>query len=88
MPRTWVRHNCRILVTPPTLTCRLHREPKHLMAFLMAELGTSGSIDGSNQLIIKGKFMQKQVESVLKKYISKSSAHFGNLSVHLVQDTG
>merc|ERR1711862_447250 len=29
----------------------LHRQPKHLLAFLFAELGTSGAIDGSNQLI-------------------------------------
>ncbi|TRY95308.1 hypothetical protein DNTS_009050 [Danionella cerebrum] len=28
----------------------LHRQPKHLLAFLLAELGTSGSIDGNNQL--------------------------------------
>ena len=68
--------NVKTVVPPSPLTCRLHREPKHLMAFLMAELGTSGSIDGSNQLIIKGKFMQKQVESVLKKYISKSMCAF------------
>merc|ERR1712179_285577 len=32
----------------------LHRQPKHLLAFLFAELGTSGAIDGSNQLIMKG----------------------------------
>ena len=32
----------------------LHRTPKHLLQFLMAELGTSGTIDGNNQLIIKG----------------------------------
>merc|ERR1719273_716659 len=31
----------------------LHRQPKHLLLFLFAELGTSGAIDGSNQLIIK-----------------------------------
>merc|ERR550519_1739282 len=31
----------------------LHRQPKHLLAFLFAELGTSGAIDGSNQLIMK-----------------------------------
>ena len=69
--------NIKTVTAPsPPLTCRLHREPKHLMAFLMAELGTSGSIDGSNQLIIKGKFMQKQVESVLKKYISKTMCAF------------
>uniref|UniRef100_A0A2K5JQ76 Eukaryotic translation initiation factor 2 subunit 2 n=1 Tax=Colobus angolensis palliatus TaxID=336983 RepID=A0A2K5JQ76_COLAP len=28
----------------------LHRQPKHLLAFLLAELGTSGSVDGNNQL--------------------------------------
>merc|ERR1712198_211565 len=32
----------------------LHRQPKHLLAFLFAELGTSGAIDGNNQLIMKG----------------------------------
>ncbi|CAB1314500.1 unnamed protein product [Coregonus sp. 'balchen'] len=41
----------------------LHRQPKHLLAFLLAELGTSGSIDGTNQLIIKGRFQQKQIEN-------------------------
>lgn len=49
----------------------LKRSPKHLLAFLLAELGTSGSIDGSDQLIIKGKFQQKHVESVLRKYIKE-----------------
>lgn len=52
--------------------CRmLHRQPKHLLAFLLAELGTSGSIDGNNQLIIKGKYQQKQIENVLRKYIKE-----------------
>ncbi|KAF7238928.1 Eukaryotic translation initiation factor 2 subunit 2 [Varanus komodoensis] len=49
----------------------LHRQPKHLLAFLLAELGTSGSIDGNNQLVIKGRFQQKQIENVLRRYISK-----------------
>lgn len=31
----------------------------------------SGSIDGTNQLIIKGRFQQKQIENVLRRYISK-----------------
>ena len=31
----------------------------------------SGSIDGNNQLIIKGRFQQKQIEHVLRAYISK-----------------
>jgi len=49
----------------------LKRQPKHLLAFLLAELGTSGSIDGSNQLIIKGRFQQKHIENVLRKYIKE-----------------
>jgi translation initiation factor 2 subunit 2 len=49
----------------------LHRQPKHLLAFLLAELGTSGSLDGTSQLIIKGRFQQKQIESVLRRYIKE-----------------
>lgn len=52
--------------------CRLlHRQPKHVLAFLLAELGTSGSVDGNNQLIIKGKYNQKQIENVLRRYIKE-----------------
>lgn len=49
----------------------LHRQPKHLLMFLFAELGTSGAIDGSNQLIIKGRFQQKHIENVLRRYIKE-----------------
>jgi len=49
----------------------LHRQPKHLLLFLFAELGTSGAIDGSNQLIIKGRFQQKHIENVLRRYIKE-----------------
>jgi hypothetical protein len=37
--------------------------------FLFAELGTSGSVDGSKRLVIKGRFQQKQIENVLRRYI-------------------
>lgn len=47
----------------------LGRQPKHILTFILAELGASGSVDGNNQLIIKGRFQQKQLESVLRKYI-------------------
>jgi len=49
----------------------LHRQPKHILAFILAELGASGSVDGNNQLIIKGRFQQKQLESVLRRYIKE-----------------
>lgn len=50
--------------------CKMvHRQPRHMQAFILAELGTSGSVDANNQLIIKGRFMQKQIENVLRRYI-------------------
>lgn len=49
----------------------LHRQPKHLLAFLSAELGTVGAIDGNNQLIMKGRFQQKHLENILRRYIKE-----------------
>ncbi|XP_055686968.1 eukaryotic translation initiation factor 2 subunit 2 [Lutzomyia longipalpis] len=49
----------------------LHRLPKHLLDYLLSELGTSGSVDGNNQLIIKGRFQPKQIENVLRRYIKE-----------------
>lgn len=50
--------------------CRLlKRQPKHVLQFLLAELGTTGSIDGNSCLIVKGRFQQKHFENVLRKYI-------------------
>lgn len=37
--------------------------------FLLAELGTSGTLDGTNTLVLKGRFQQKQMETVLRRYI-------------------
>eukprot|EP00096_Caligus_rogercresseyi_P016439 TRINITY_DN90_c0_g1_i1.p1 TRINITY_DN90_c0_g1~~TRINITY_DN90_c0_g1_i1.p1 ORF type:complete len:339 (+),score=135.90 TRINITY_DN90_c0_g1_i1:78-1094(+) len=49
----------------------LHRQAKHLLDFLSAELGTVGAIDGNNQLIMKGRFQQKHIENVLRRYIKE-----------------
>ncbi|KAK2755281.1 eukaryotic translation initiation factor 2 beta subunit [Colletotrichum kahawae] len=48
---------------------RMKRTEEHVTAYLFAELGTSGSVDGSRRLVIKGRFQQKQLENVLRKYI-------------------
>ncbi|KAF2729643.1 eukaryotic translation initiation factor 2 beta subunit [Polyplosphaeria fusca] len=48
---------------------RIKRTDEHLTQFLFAELGTSGSVDGSRRLVIKGRFQQKQIENVLRRYI-------------------
>lgn len=48
---------------------KLQRSPEHVIQFLFAELGTSGSVDGQKRLIIKGRFQPKQLENVLRRYI-------------------
>ena len=49
----------------------LQRNPSHLIQYLFAELGTSGSIDGEQRLIIKGRFQSKNIEGVLRRYIQE-----------------
>ncbi|KAL8865254.1 MAG: hypothetical protein Q9174_006985, partial [Haloplaca sp. 1 TL-2023] len=48
---------------------RIKRSDEHVTQFLFAELGTSGSVDGSRRLVIRGRFQQKQIENVLRRYI-------------------
>ncbi|KAI8633846.1 domain found in IF2B/IF5-domain-containing protein [Xylariaceae sp. FL1651] len=51
------------------ITKRMKRSSEHVTAYLFTELGTTGSVDGSKRLVIKGRFQQKQLENVLRKYI-------------------
>lgn len=50
---------------------RMRRTAEHVIQFIYAELGTSGSIDGAGRLILKGRFQQKQIETVLRRYINE-----------------
>uniref|UniRef100_A0A175YLC7 Eukaryotic translation initiation factor 2 subunit beta n=1 Tax=Daucus carota subsp. sativus TaxID=79200 RepID=A0A175YLC7_DAUCS len=51
--------------------CRaMHRQPDHVMTFLLAEMGTSGSLDGQQRLVVKGRFAPKNFEGILRRYIS------------------
>ena len=47
----------------------MQRPPEHVFQFFMAELGTEGSIDGNQRLVIRGKYVPKYIESLLRKYI-------------------
>jgi len=55
---------------------RMHRQPEHVIQFLFAEMGTTGSVDGAGRLVIKGRFQQKQVENVLRRYIGMLFYYF------------
>ncbi|XP_059072319.1 eukaryotic translation initiation factor 2 subunit beta-like [Cryptomeria japonica] len=49
----------------------MHRQPEHVMNFLLAEMGTSGSLDGQQRLVIKGRFAPKNFEGILRRYINE-----------------
>ena len=50
----------------------LNRPQEHVVAYILNELATTGNVDGADppRLVIKGRFQPKQLESVLKRYIT------------------
>lgn len=48
----------------------LRRQPDHLTAFTLAELGTEGSTDSQGRLTVKGIYRPSQIESLIKQYIA------------------
>jgi len=55
----------------PEICKIMNRSPEHVLSFVLAEAGSTGSIDGSGRLVIKGKFQPKHIENILRKYIAE-----------------
>jgi translation initiation factor 2 subunit 2 len=49
----------------------MNRPQDHVQSFLLAEMGSTASIDGNGCLIIKGKWQGKGIESLLRKYMQE-----------------
>ncbi|KAK9823270.1 hypothetical protein WJX72_001477 [[Myrmecia] bisecta] len=49
----------------------MNRQMEHVQLFLLAELGTSGSLDGQQRLVVKGRFLPKAFEGVLRRYVNE-----------------
>ena len=50
----------------------MHRRQDHVMNFFLSELGTEGNCDGTGKrLIMRGRYLPKQIESLLKAYINE-----------------
>eukprot|EP01024_Parvocaulis_polyphysoides_P049629 TRINITY_DN4823_c0_g3_i3.p1 TRINITY_DN4823_c0_g3~~TRINITY_DN4823_c0_g3_i3.p1 ORF type:complete len:234 (-),score=68.19 TRINITY_DN4823_c0_g3_i3:86-787(-) len=58
----------------------LNRSPEHLMNYLLAELGTSGSLDGQQRLIVKARFQSKNFEVGLRKYVNEYAVSWWHAS--------
>lgn len=77
----------RIVCKPPTMvrigtkksgyqnfgqTCDdLGRTTKHVMQYILHETGTSGNLDITNQLIMRGRFKPAHMENILRDYIKE-----------------
>ncbi|GAA52050.1 translation initiation factor 2 subunit 2 [Clonorchis sinensis] len=49
--------------------CRfLNRDQSHLTTYILAELGTQGSVDANGALLIRGRYQSKHMEPVLRNY--------------------
>jgi translation initiation factor 2 subunit 2 len=63
----------------------IKRNTDHIFQYMTAELCTECSINGTNQLIIKGRFVPTYIDSIMKKYIQRyvycSSCHSLNTSL-------
>jgi translation initiation factor 2 subunit 2 len=68
----------------------MQRDPQHVYQFFMAELGTEGSFDGNQRLIIRGKYVGKYIESLLRKYVIEyvTCEMCRSPNTNLVKDTG
>ena len=47
----------------------MHRQPEHFLAYLSAEMGTTGNIQDGGRLVMKGRFVPEGYVRVLKKYM-------------------
>merc|ERR1739841_183815 len=45
----------------------LNRSQDHVFAFMLAEMGTTGSIDASSRMVIKGRFPPKAIEQIIRR---------------------
>ena len=49
----------------------MNRSIDHVNAFMLAEMGTTGSIDASNRMVIKGRFPPKAIEQIIRRYVAE-----------------
>ena len=57
-------------VNYPEICKMMKRDPDHVFRFFLAELGTTGSIDGNGRFMIKGKYVPTTINNLLRKYIA------------------
>lgn len=49
----------------------IHRQQDHLLAYMSAELGTTGNMQDGGRLVVKGRFTGEAIAKVLKRYMTE-----------------
>ena len=60
-----------VFVNLMDLCKQMHRPSEHVLNYMLSELGTSGSLDGQQRLIVKGRFMPKAFEVIIRRYVNE-----------------
>ena len=60
-----------VWVNFPEMCRSMHRPGDHVLQYVLAELGAQGSVDGAGRLVIRGRFQPKQIENVVRHYITE-----------------
>jgi len=62
----------RVVLTNFGEICKtLNRSQDHVYSFMLAEMGTTGSIDASSRMVIKGRFPPKAIEQIIRRYVGE-----------------
>jgi translation initiation factor 2 subunit 2 len=62
----------RTLVSNFMPLCKeLNRDPNHMMAYILSELSVAGNLDGTERLVLRGRFSPSALGSVARKYVSE-----------------
>jgi len=71
MPRALVENigNYTIIKNFKEISDMLRRDPKHMMKYLLVELGAHGRIDESGALIINARFSSHPINILLQRYV-------------------
>jgi len=53
------------------ICAQLNRTTEHFSSFVFAELGTTGSLDSNKCLVIRGRYLAKHIEGIIRHYIKE-----------------
>jgi hypothetical protein len=65
----------------------MNRSQDHVYSFMLSEMGTTGSIDASSRMVIKGRFPPKAIEQIIRRRAARAHARreAGSLSGSLTR---